>query len=294
MIIVQLTGGLGNQMFQYAAAKALSLKKKTELFLDVSSFLRTELPDLEVPRDFELKHFKGVTEKVVNINELKNDKEFNFLTEKKIEKLLPKHKRGIYREKFYHFDQRFFNAISSTYLIGIWQSPKYFESYKEVILNNFQIQNTSIQNVIERAKELNSSNSVSIHIRRGDYLRKPIILDWHGIMSKEYYIKAFEVLNSKKKIDKVYYFSDEPEWVKTELMPHIPGEIVSSNIGLTQYEDFYLMQQCQNNIVANSSFSWWAAYLNPNPNKIVIAPKKWFNSAPNNTKDLFPQDWITI
>jgi hypothetical protein len=294
MIIVQLTGGLGNQMFQYAAAKALSIKKNTELLLDVSSFLRTELPDLEVPRDFELIHFKGVSEKVVNINELKNQKKFEFLEEKKLKKLLPKHKRGIYREKFYHFDDQFFNANSSSYLIGIWQSPRYFELFKNIITQNFQIKESSIQNVLKKGLELSKSNSVSIHIRRGDYLRKPIILDWHGIMSKEYYLKAFETLSSKTTIDKVYYFSDEPEWVESELLPYIPGEIISNQIATSQYEDFYLMNQCQNNIIANSSFSWWAAYLNPNPNKIVIAPKKWFNSAPNNTKDLFPPDWITI
>jgi hypothetical protein len=294
MIIVQLTGGLGNQMFQYAAAKALSLKISTELLLDVSSFLRTELPDLEVPRDFELIHFEGVHEKIINVNDLKEQKRFDFLEEKKIKKLLPKHKRGVYREKFYHFDKQFFNASNPSFLIGIWQSPKYFEFYKNDIIKNFQIKESSIQNVLEKSRELKTSNSVSIHIRRGDYLRKPIILDWHGIMPREYYINAFDTLNSKKRVDKVYYFSDDPEWVKSELMPHIPGEIISNNISTSQYEDFYLMQQCQNNIVANSSFSWWAAYLNPNPNKIVIAPKKWFNSAPNNTKDLFPPDWITI
>lgn len=294
MIIVQLTGGLGNQMFQYAAAKALSVKKNVDLFLDISFYLKDEFPELEIPREFELLHFKGITEKIVNINELKKNNTFDFLKEKTINKLLPKHKRGIYKEKYYHYDSQFFNANNSTYLMGIWQSPKYFELYKKTILLSYQLKDDLIEDVLKKGKELNSSNSVSIHIRRGDYLRKPEILDWHGIMSKDYYIKAFELLCSKKKIDRVYFFSDEPEWVKSELIPHIQGEIISDHLNSTQYNDFYLMQQCQNNIIANSTFSWWAAYLNPNPNKIVIAPKKWFNSAPNNTKDLFPQDWITI
>lgn len=294
MVVVQLTGGLGNQLFQYAAAKALSLHHETGLLLDVSAFLREELPDLEVPRDFELYNFEGVTEKTINAVELAADKQFSFLNEKRFERLLPKNKRGVYKEPFYHFDPGFFNSRHAVFLKGHWQSFKYFNKYKSEIITALQLKKSVISNVLETAAANSNEGVVSVHIRRGDYLRKPVILEWHGIMDKAYYAEAFEQIAKKATIRKVLYFSDEPEWVASELLPLMPGEIISSKIAATQYEDFHLMQHCAHNIIANSTFSWWAAYLNTSPGKIVIAPKRWFNKAPCNTKDLIPESWIRI
>lgn len=294
MIVVQLTGGLGNQLFQYAAAKALAMHHKTELLLDVSSFMRTELPELEVPRDFELYNFKHVTEKTVNVSELADKTGFSFLTNKKIELLLPNYKRAVYKEPFFHFDTNFFKSRNNVFLKGGWQSYKYFEAFSDTVSNTLQLKEESTKGVSSFFDNVDTEGTVSVHIRRGDYLRKPVILDWHGVMTKEYYTAAFETISKKTVIKKVYYFSDEPEWVAKELLPVMPGEIVSEKTSDTQFKDFYLMQQCSHNIIANSSFSWWAAYLNPNPNKIVIAPKKWFNKAPYDTKDLIPESWIRI
>jgi Glycosyl transferase family 11 len=294
MVVVQLTGGLGNQLFQYAAAKALSLHHETGLLLDVSSFLREELPDLEVPRDFELYNFEGVTEKTINAAELVSDKKFSFLTEKRFERLLPKYRRSVFKEPFYHFDVNFFKSRHSVFLKGGWQSFKYFNKYSTEIAAALQLKKSIVSNVVKTEAANSNEGVVSVHVRRGDYLRKPIILEWHGIMDKEYYAAAFEQIAKKTSIKKVLYFSDEPDWVARELLPLMPGEIVSNTIAATQYEDFYLMQHCSHNIVANSSFSWWAAYLNPNPDKIVIAPKRWFNKAPYDTKDLIPENWIRI
>lgn len=294
MVVVQLTGGLGNQLFQYAAAKALSLHHNTDLLLDVSSFLREELPDLEVPRDFELYHFEGVKEKTIQAPELAADKKFSFLTEKRLERLLPKYRRGVFKEPFYHFDPNFFKSRQSVFLKGGWQSFKYFSKYSPEIISALQLKNSLISNVVKGEPVNKNDGVVSVHVRRGDYLRKPIILEWHGIMGKEYYAEAFEQIAKKTSIKKVFYFSDEPEWVASELLPLMPGEIISNKITASQYEDFYLMQHCSHNIVANSSFSWWAAYLNPNPDKIVIAPQHWFNKAPYDTKDLIPESWIRI
>lgn len=295
MIVVQLIGGLGNQLFQYAAAKSLSLYHETELQLDVSSFLRTELPDLEVPRDFEMYNFKGVNERSVDVNTLVNNKEYSFLSEKGLERLLPNYKRGIYKEPFYHFDNNFFKSRKNVFLKGGWQSYKYFDKFQNNIVNALQLKDNLIDAGEKTLYETAGSGGVvSVHVRRGDYLRKPIILEWHGIMGKEYYAEAFEQISKRSTINKVLYFSDEPEWVANELLPIMHGEIISGKISKSQYQDFYLMQHCSHNIVANSSFSWWAAYLNPNPDKIVIAPKRWFNKAPYDTKDLIPENWIRI
>jgi Glycosyl transferase family 11 len=294
MVGVQLTGGLGNQLFQYAAAKALSLHHKTELLLEVSSFYRAELPDLEVPRNFELYNFAGVEEKLIKAAEHQTNKAFSFLKERRIEKILPNYKRNIYKEPFYHFDENFWKSKPSVFLKGGWQSPQYFSAFDALIKSSLVLKDEMMGNVKQKAASLQNQNTVAVHIRRADYLRKPIILEWHGVLGKEHYAKAFEEINNYTQIEKVLYFSDDPEWVEKELLPMMPGEIVSNATSSNQYEDFYLMQHCTHNIIANSSFSWWAAYLNPNPNKIVIAPQRWFNKAPLNTKDLYPNGWLKL
>lgn len=294
MIIVELNGGLGNQLFQYAAAKSLALYKQQKLLLGINSYYREELPDLEVPRDFVLKNFTGITDETIleYTNEAKEL--YPFLIPKKIQKLLPAYKRNIYKEPHFHFDKNFLKSKKNVYLKGAWQSEQYFKRYSSEIVNLLQLNPEVLSKNIELyQKNICSANAVGIHIRRGDYLRKPQILEWHGVLSIDYYKKAISLLQNKLSNIQLFYFSDAPDWVANELIPNLPGTIVSSP-DFTQYDDFYLMSKCQHNIIANSSFSWWAAYLNPNPNKIVIAPKKWFNKAPYNTKDLFPQEWILI
>lgn len=293
MIIVKLTGGLGNQLFQYAAAKSLSLHHDVPLLLEVSSFYRDELPDLEVPRDFELYQFKGLTEKIITTEELISV--IDTQKEKSItQRILPRHKRNIYTEPFYHYDRNFLNSKKTVLLKGGWQSEKYFEHHRNVIREILQLKDTAVNRVIAKGKELSDVPSVGIHIRRGDYLRKKIIFEWHGVMPREYYIKGFEILKNKLGDLSVYYFTDDPVWVRKELIPVMNGEIISRELSNTHFEDFYLMSQCKHNIIANSSFSWWAAWLNTNPEKIVMAPKNWFNKGPRDTYDLYPAGWLTI
>jgi hypothetical protein len=151
-----------------------------------------------------------------------------------------------------------------------------------------------IKRVKSFADAIRNSKTVSIHIRRSDYLKDKHTLEWHGVMGKEYYQNAFEHLTRKTSINKVYYFTDDVEWVETELLPIIPGELVSGVITNNHFEDLYLMSQCRHNIVANSSFSWWGAWLNDNPDKIVIAPAKWYNKGPNDELDIIPEEWHKI
>ena len=119
-------------------------------------------------------------------------------------------------------------------------------------------------------------------------MRKKIIFEWHGVMEKDYYRKAFEIISKNLNNFKIFYFTDDIEWVKNNLLPIMNGEILSGNLTKTNIEDFFLMTQCSHNIIANSSFSWWGAWLNNNPDKIVIAPEKWFNKGPKDTQDLVP------
>lgn len=294
MIIVQLTGGLGNQLFQYCSAKALANYRHTQLILDVSSFYRSELPDLEVERSFELQSFENIYEDIIHVEKVIDDPNYQFLRQPIYYKLIPKYKRSIFKERFFHYDEKFFNSKQNVFLKGGWQSYKYFSSIQPMLMKELKLKQHIIGPVENVMKEFEPKNTLAIHIRRGDYLRKKIILEWHGVLEKEYYIKAFKEISNKTNIEKLLYFTDDTSWVESELMPIIPGEIISNHITSNQYTDFHLMQHCKHNIIANSSFSWWAAYLNPNPNKIVVAPKKWFNKAPYNTNDLYPEGWIKV
>lgn len=295
MVITELTGGLGNQLFQYAASKALAIHQNTELILDISAFYREELPELEVPRAFEINNFKGVSEKTITAIDYKTNEKYKVFKKSLLEKLLPRHKRKIYKEPHFHYDKNFFNSRKDVLLKGVWQSEKYFSTYQSHLREILILKEETIQNVKSKGEELQNENSVSIHVRRGDYLRLPVILEWHGVIDVEYYNNAIKLLQSKTEQPlKLYYFSDDPEWVETNLCTMWPGEVISKNSQNTGIEDFYLMSQCKHNIIANSSFSWWSAWLNINANKIVIAPKKWFGNAPYNTKDLIPESWIKI
>ena len=293
MVIAQITGGLGNQLFQYSAAKSLSLYHNTPLMLEVSSFYREELPDLEVPRDFELFHFEGINEEIISPEDLAK---IISLNKKSIlpKKMIPAHRKEIYTEAYYHFDKKFFNARNKVFLKGGWQSEKYFKKHEKAIRNNLRLKPALFENVIEKAKTIKQQNSVAVHIRRGDYLRKKIIYEWHGVMNKDYYEKAFQLLSSRVKDLKIYYFTDDPDWVNNTLMPSFNGEILSGSITTSHLEDFYLMSKCRHNIIANSSFSWWGAWLNDNPNKIVIAPEKWFGNGPKDIQDIIPVEWCKI
>jgi len=293
MVIAQITGGLGNQLFQYAAAKSLSLHHNVPLLLEISSFHREELPDLEVPRNFELFHFNGITEEIISSQEIDS----LIHVSKSIahpNSPIPAYKKSVYTEPFYHHDKNFFKSKKNVFLKGGWQSEKYFKPHENEIRNNLHLKSALVERVIEKANALKIENSVAVHVRRGDYLRKKIIHEWHGVMEKDYYAKAFDTLDSKTKNLKVYYFTDDTDWVSKNLLPLQRGEIVSGNIAQTHYEDLYLMSHCRNNIIANSSFSWWGAWLNSYHDKIVIAPKKWFDKGFKDTQDVIPSEWIRI
>ena len=293
MVVAQITGGLGNQLFQYAAAKALSLHHNVPLLFDISMFYRDELPELEVPRNFELYHFKGIDEQVIPVGEITSV----FGAEKNnlfLRKVIPAFKKKIYTEPHYHYDKNFFKSRKQVFLKGGWQSEKYFKPYEGEIRKNVQLKSKLYQNVKEIGNSLRAQNSVAVHIRRGDYLRKPIILEWHGVMTREYYARAFELLQSKTNNLAVYYFTDDPGWVADNLLPLLKGEILSGVYAKSHYEDLYLMTQCKHNIIANSSFSWWAAWLNDNPEKIVIAPTKWFDQGYQDTQDILPENWLKV
>jgi hypothetical protein len=140
---------------------------------------------------------------------------------------------------------------------------------------------------------IEESESVSIHVRRGDYVNNPKVNEYHGSLQSDYYLKAIEVINNKVSDSKFYIFSDDIEWVRDNMFGDLNAVFVKTT---SDEEDMYLMSKCKHNIIANSSFSWWGAYLNSNESKLVVAPVQWFKNAEMNEKtlDLVPTNWYRV
>ena len=285
MIIIRLYGGLGNQMFQYAFGRAVAEKLKTTLKLDLNWF--NEENRLSA-RNYELSCF--------NVQEnFASDEEIEFCKMQKrnsmfgpMRKLLgkPKYYVGNYVEKeLFVYEKEVFNQCINTYFDGHWQCYKYLEKIREILLQEFSPK--------KNLKGINNANSVSIHVRRGDYIHNSEVNKVHGLCSPDYYNRAINTIASKVINPHFFLFSDDIDWVKKNFQINYPATAIDCNDINSGYIDMMLMKDCKHNILANSSFSWWGAWLNKNPEKIVIAPDKWFNDD-RNTNDLILEDWIRI
>jgi hypothetical protein len=285
MIISHIKGGLGNQMFQYAAGRTLAHLNKTFVKLDVSAFNENKL------RTFDLLSFNGTVgfatkQEISNLLPVHNfEKAFQYLS--------PLKKRSYYREKEFGFDKKVLDLGKNVYLKGYFQSEKYFLAAKNIIISDFTFKKELVKDIEDLSASLKKEASVSVHIRRGDFDKDPATTNYHGTLDIGYYNAAIEMIISRIPNVTFYFFSDNINWVKENFsIPH--AVFVSGNITKNHIEDLYMMSQCRHNIIANSSFSWWGAWLNDNPGKIVIAPKKWFDKGPKDTQDLLPEKWIKI
>ena len=290
MIIVQLSGGFGNQLFQYASGLSLAEHHNVCLKVDVS-LLEKEDVITGTFREMDIFKLRNIPIKATNdeINKFLSLSPFTSFTDKS----KPFYKRKVYKEKSNMFDKNFFKAGKDLLLKGNRQSEKYFISIKETIVEKFSISEKVTEPVIEIGNTISVQNSVSIHIRRGDYLA-PVALEWLGVQPISYYLKAIDKITKGIPNVKFYIFSDDITWVKQNLKLDHDHEFVSGNITTNALQDFYLMSKCKNNIIANSTFSWWAAWLNQNEGKFIIAPKKWYNQVTFDTTDLIPNSWIRI
>ena len=283
MIITRLTGGLGNQMFQYAAGKSLALAKSTELKLDVRAYENDYLG----LRKYELNYFRIS-------GQLASAREIGIVRKTGVrswpEMLKPIHQRSVYREPHFHFDSRFFDASENAYLEGYWQSEKYFVGQSEVFRQEFTLKDSIDPPNARLADQIDRTESVSLHIRRGDYLTNPHVAKLHPACGLDYYEKAIAFFETQLKNPHFYVFSDDLLWARANLPTRHPTTFVD-NPG-KNHQDLVLMSYCTHQITANSSFSWWAAWLNRNPDKKIVCPRNWFSAADRDTRDLLPQAWI--
>lgn len=260
-VTIQLLGGLGNNMFQIAAAHAYAVRNNKELILLNEKFGTTH-GALDTYRDNILSKLRFVDRQYINQQQYSVFQEIGFE----------------------------YNAIpnipGNVALSGYFQSEKYFLDLKDSILNLFSYSNEHKENVLKKHSFLNN-NSCSIHVRRGDYVSLSNI---HPIQSITYYMKAVRQMPEESVF---IIFSDDIDWCKNNF-PNIPEKFIFIE-NISDHESLLMMSLCKNNILSNSSFSWWGAWLNQNKDKKVIVPSKWFgNSVNHDTKDLYCKDWIKI
>ena len=297
MIISSLEGGLGNQMFQYACAKAVSLKYNQQLKL-----LYSHSSGQSFHNGFELKRVFNISSEMANKNDL-IEVVGRFYVYKNFRKIIKKFKLPFFQKNEYLFEKKFkydseiFSSVYGNLLIeGYWQSEKYFNDFREAVLNDFKFDENKLSNKnVDLVKKINKVESVSIHVRRGDYLTNTKAKATHGVCSEKYYFDAIDKVLEKIPNAVFFAFSDEPKWVEQILKKKYKNIIVvDNNFAENSHYDMYLMTKCKHNIIANSSFSWWGAWLNLNSNKIIICPKKWFVDDYIDVNDLLPDNWLKV
>lgn len=287
MIVTKLMGGLGNQLFQYAAGKVLALHNKTTCKVDVS-FLNTDTNGVYTQRKFELNAFEAEIE-VLNEKEVKD---FVLKNTSKLKMLFPVlFKSNVITESGHQFQSGFFNLPDNSFLNGFWQSEKYFKAFENEIRKDLVFKESVLSNIENWLDLITQSNSVSLHVRRGDYVSLDSAKAFHGICSMAYYKEALEILRNKIGNITVFVFSDDIAWCKANFETNEKVYFVETD---SNYKEMYLMQNCKHHIIANSSFSWWGAWLNASKEKVVVAPKKWFADESINTSDIIPSNWIKI
>jgi len=290
--MVSLKGGLGNQMFQYAAAKSLALRHNVTLKLDLS-FLEGEQPGNTLRR-FALDCFAISATRAARYEAaLMSGRGSNRLRTASVSAVQRLLRYSVFREQFFHFDPEVLCLPDKVYLEGYWQSERYFTDCAEVIRREFTVKQPLLGRNRELADAIASVNAVSLHVRRGDYVTDATTNAVHGICVADYYRKAEEIIARAVENPVFFLFSDDTEWVAANLALRYPVVHVDHN-GDVPHEDLRLMSLCDHHIIANSSFSWWGAWLSANPAKTVIAPERWFNDPTIDTSDLIPLSWLRI
>ena len=290
MIISNIFGGLGNQMFQYAMGKSLSINKNEYFKIDTRN-LKKSLRNFELNEVFKCEiNFASKNDLKKILSWQKNIFFQKFLRKKQFKFL---RKKNFIVEPYFHYWKDVNKLKKNIYLHGNWQSEKYFINNEKIIKKNFQFKQPLIDINFKISNDIKNSNSVSLHIRRRDYLtdKKNSFI---GICSIDYYKKGISIISSKITNPVFYIFSDDIEWAKKNFTNNLNIKFIEHNIKHKSHFDLQLMSLCKHNIIANSSFSWWGAWLNTNANKIIIAPQKWFQHGPLITVDLIPNSWIKI
>jgi hypothetical protein len=292
MVAVKLIGGLGNQMFQYATGFRLARALRTDLVLNTTAFeqhyklhryglhhfsIQATIADQRLAR--ELAAFESP-----DVGRRRSPWYARILgaRRKRIE---------CYHESGFAMDEKVLGLSGDVYLIGYWQSEKYFADVADELVRQFAVHSAPTGENADLARMIDSTNSVAVHIRRGDYVSNATTNQVHGTCTPQYYARCMDAIERHEPDCVFFVFSDDPAWCAEHFSGRQRVRIVSHNGSDRNVEDLRLMSRCKHNIIANSSFSWWGAWLNRNPAKRVFAPRRWFQVEDRDTRDLLPKSW---
>lgn len=294
IVISRIIGGIGNQLFQYASSFAFAKMYNSELFFDLSTFSH---PKYYNPEGFLLK-------KVFKIDISQSTKLQHFKTLGLAAPLLPFRFRLNYEKlcrhyfvekKQYQIEERFFSYKGKhCYLEGYWQLEDYFKDIREILMKKLQFNYDTLTHLaLKMSQTLVKENSVSIHVRRTDYINNKVYSNMYHQCDSQYYRSAMDFISRRVSGAKFYVFSDDIEWAKVQSI--FSGcNFIDYGAASGSWNDLFLMSCCKHNIIVNSSFSWWGAWLNKNPEKFVIGPKKWFKSKKHYDLNPIPKNWVRI
>jgi len=287
-VIVRLEGGLGNQLFQYAAGRTLALTTGRDLLLDTSAYREDRL------RAYQLDHFAIVARPL-----RRGDVPFFRLRRSRLGAMLPgRFRLGKIRETFpvrvpVWPEAGAVSDAGAPYLIGYWQSQRYFTAVADTIRRELRVKAPPEGANARLLDEIAACDAVALHVRRGDYVSNPAATAYHGLCGLDYYNAAICRLEETVSQPHFFVFSDDLDWVRANLDTGHPTTWVGDNAD-TPWEDLRLMAACRHFIVANSSFSWWGAWLGEWPGKEVIAPARWFQADHGGEGEIVPSQWLRM
>lgn len=293
-VTVSLYGGLGNQLFQYATGLAVAMHADRSLILDLSWFKNVpNIPNTTI-RKYALAPFKidaklqesGLSSPI-NLSE-------RSILHKIFRRLRIKANGQVFTEKSFRFDPEIFNLTAPIWLNGYWQSYRYFDSISDEIRNTLQPCDTLNPGSLAMLSKINTTDAICVHVRRGDYVTNKQAAETHGLCDLYYYRRGIQITAHDLLYPHCFVFSDDPEWVRENFEVGIPKTVVDVNGPDEAHQDLWLMAKCKRFVIANSSLSWWGAYLGEDPQKVVVAPKKWFVKKKHDTVDLIPKHWQCI
>ena len=302
MIVTHLLGGLGNQMFQYAAGLALAEHRRTILKLDPSWF--RYFSEFEAHNRYALNCF-NITEQFAAKQEVDYLLGRPMTTVERWSQSIASQLRfntyadsfrrhgSYYAAKAARFDKAFWEQPDNTYLYGMWQSEQFFLPVADLLRQHFSFRYPAQPKVEDMMAKIAAAPSACVHFRRGDYLRDARFNTEIGVLPLKYYYCAVELLRARSPDVVLYIFSDEIEAIRQEFRPPGPHVFVDVVEHWHAYDEIRLMSLCNHAIISNSTFSWWGAWLNPSPNKIVIAPDPWF-AGKGDGRDLVPDSWVRL
>lgn len=286
-------GGLGNQMFQFAAGYALASKRRVPLVLDISSYQNYGLH-----HGFELARIFNTDIRIAKLSDVKsvigwqgNTYAYRPLRNKYLSSI--RHSRWIV-EPHLHFWPDFFNASDDCYLDGYWQSAHYFANIQTEIKKIFTFSAPLTGQNIQAAEIIKDTNAVCLHVRRGDYANNPKTLAFLGLCSLGYYENAIKHVREHVANPTFFVFSDDINWCKSVLNLPSTSQYISHNGGYHSYLDMQLMSLCKHHIISNSTFSWWGAWLSDGTDAIKIAPTPWFSQRDVSDNSMVPDSWFKL